>query len=454
MPRLSVAIVGAGLSSLALALALRKFGPDVRFELYEGATQLSEIGAGISVQARAWVIMKALGLDTMLLNIAGGEERRTTRTYYRKADQSEGIDLQLLESTETITTFHRAELQKVLLDDLQTSHTIRLGKRLASYTHTQDGQAVELHFQDGTTATCDVLVGADGIRSAVREAMFTQLASAAQESGKAEEAADLRACIPELFSGFVIYRTLIHKASLPQEDGKHPAFNKAGISAYMGKNKHFIAYPISQGRIINIAGVMGNQGQADVVYDGPRSTTATKSELIERYAGWESEVQHILEHANGPISKWVISVASKLPTYVHERVAILGDAAHAMTPFQGAGAGQCFEDAYLLAQLLSSANVTKDNVPLALKVYDEIRRPFSQNVAALSLLSGRTSQLNTPQHADLTEEQSATGTALTIDQLRENLAEIQRLGEWQFGPTIVEETEAALRQLEERLLKA
>ena len=81
------------------------------------------------------------------------------------------------------------------------------------------------------------------------------------------------------------------------------------------------------------------------------------------------------------------------------------------------------QDAYLLAQLLSSANVTKDNVPLALKVYDEIRRPFSQNVAALSLLSGRTSQLNTPQHADLTEEQSATGTALTIDQLRENLAE-------------------------------
>ena len=146
----------------------------------------------------------------------------------------------------------------MLLDDLQTSHTIRLGKRLASYTHSQDGQAVELHFQDGTTATCDVLVGADGIRSAVREAMFTQLASAAQESGKAEEAADLRACIPELFSGFVIYRTLIHKASLPQEDGKHPALNKAGISAvsdalpelrlatlterrdtwqYMGKNK-------------------------------------------------------------------------------------------------------------------------------------------------------------------------------------------------------------------------
>ena len=112
------------------------------------------------------------------------------------------------------------------------------------------------------------------------------------------------------------------------------------------------------------------------------------------------------------------------------------------------------QDAYLLAQLLSNANVTKDNAPLVLKVYDEIRRPFSQNVAALSLLSGRTSQLNTPQHADLTEEQSATGTALTIDQLRENLAEIQRLGEWQFGPTIVEETEAALRQLEERLLKA
>ena len=91
---------------------------------------------------------------------------------------------------------------------------------------------------------------------------------------------------------------------------------------------------------------------------------------------------------------------------------------------------------------------------LALKVYDHIQRPFTQNVAALSLMSGLTSQLNTPQYADLTEAQSASGTALTMDQLRENLSEMKRLGDWRFGPTVVEDTDAALRELEERLSSA
>lgn len=127
--------------------------------------------------------------------------------------------------------FHRAELQKVLLDQLQTSHTIQLRKRLASYSLSSDsGGAIEVHFHDGTAATCDVLVGADGIRSAVRGAMCTQLAIEAQASRKTEEAAHLRACISELHSGYVIHRTLIHKANLSEDDAKDPVFNKLGMS--------------------------------------------------------------------------------------------------------------------------------------------------------------------------------------------------------------------------------
>ena len=107
-------------------------------------------------------------------------------------------------------------------------------------------------------------------------------------------------------------------------------------------------YPISQGRIINVAGIVGNQEQAGIAYDGPRSTSSTREEMAEQYVGWESEVQtllkaryrrslnaptmsnfdeiHFLQHATGPVSKWIVSVTNTLPTFAHGKAVLLGDA--------------------------------------------------------------------------------------------------------------------------------
>lgn len=114
------------------------------------------------------------------------------------------------------------------MEHIQTTHPIHLHKRLQSYVQPADAAApIELQFQDGTTATCDILVGADGVRSAVRSAMYSQLADAALAAGKTEEeAARLRAYGDAVFSGYIAYRTLIRKDTLSSEAAAHRALNR------------------------------------------------------------------------------------------------------------------------------------------------------------------------------------------------------------------------------------
>ncbi|RPD62093.1 FAD/NAD(P)-binding domain-containing protein [Lentinus tigrinus ALCF2SS1-7] len=449
--KFSVAIVGAGLSGLMLAIALRKFAPDVDFEIYESATQLSEVGAGLSLQERPWSIMQALGLESVLKAIAGGGEKQSISLSYRKSDQAEGISIDDIKLMETSFTFHRAALQKILIEQVQSTHTIHLRKRLASYAQSKDGP-IELRFQDGTTATCDLLLAADGVRSAVRASMYSQLADAASTSGKADEAAELRTYVEPVFSGTIIYRTIIRLDDLPEEAKAQPVFHKQGMTLYCGKNKHLVTYPIYQGqsKVLNVAAPVTIAGQEGTIHPGPHTASVSKEELAQYYAGWEPDVQELMKHVDGAL-KWVVNVVKPLPTFVHGNVALLGDAAHAMTPHQGAGAGQCFEDAFLLAKFLARPEVTKDTLSVTLKVYDEIRRPFSQKVAALSRMSGKTAHFDTPEFADLTEEQSASGTTLSLEQLRENVAKLKELGDWRLNSQVGEDLSDALRKLDAAL---
>ena len=102
---------------------------------------------------------------------------------------------------------------------------LHLGKRLVSYSQSPERGDIQMEFQDGTTARCDVLVGCDGIRSSVRPAMYAQLASIASARGEHEAAKALRSYMPPKFSGAVVYRCMIQKDKLPAKTQAHPAFN-------------------------------------------------------------------------------------------------------------------------------------------------------------------------------------------------------------------------------------
>ena len=171
---------------------------------------------------------------------------------FRKSDQEEGIDISGQEGllgtlspfrscmqhvltsrwllSDSGYTFHRADVQKVLLSHLDPHRTIHLSKRLVSFNQPASGGGpVELFFQDGTSATCDVLVGCDGLRSVVRGHMYSRLADEASKAGRDDEATELRSHIPAVSSGSVVYRAVIQRHLLNPDVAANPVFNRTRL---------------------------------------------------------------------------------------------------------------------------------------------------------------------------------------------------------------------------------
>ncbi|KAI0824329.1 FAD/NAD-P-binding domain-containing protein [Trametes gibbosa] len=449
MPRITVGIVGAGLCGLVLAIALEKYAPDVDFQIYESATELAIVGAGIAFQPRSWYIIQELGLEADMLKFTGDGSKDRVTLMYRKSDQKEGFILKEAEPTELQRTFHRGDVQRLLLEHIREKERIHLGKRFVGYTQPSDpSRPIELRFHDGTKASCDVLIASDGIKSNVREAMFTQLADAAQAAGNAEEAKVLRSYIPAVFSGASVYRGLIKREPIPE--GQPRPFNMSHFMTYCGKNRHLVAYPVSQGRNLNVGAIVAFPGSEGKPYEGVWVEQVPKEEVAQHYQGWEPEVEDIIKNMT-VFNKWAINMVKELPTFVDGRVALLGDAAHAMTPHQGAGAGQGFEDVILLARLLGQPAVKPDNITIALKIYDQLRRPFAQMIARRSLQNGDLHNLTAPTLNAVTPEMSATGSGFTREQLDMVGETLERLKDWRRGTTIEEDCQTALRLLSEQI---
>ncbi|KAI1785333.1 FAD/NAD(P)-binding domain-containing protein [Ganoderma leucocontextum] len=425
MSKFTVAIIGAGLSGLALAISLERFAPDVDFEIYEGAAELAEIGAGIGLAPRTWAMVQALGIEDALLKISGDGGCPMISLVHRKSDQAKGVDFDRVEVTERNYSFHRADLQNAFLKLVRPPRQVRLGKRVLSYEQSDDGIVLRFQFSE-----------------------------AAQRVGRTEEAAELRSHKAAVFSGEEMYRCLIRKDQLlPGELKNHPAINSSVLIVYCGKNRHLVTYPIAQGRIVNVGIGVSIPGTEGTIYEGPWTSPASKDDIVKGFESWEPQVQDIIKHVDSGL-KWAINVVTKLPTFVQGRVALVGDAAHAMCPHLGAGAGQCIEDAFMLAQLLGRPAIINTNVSAALQVYDEIRRPFTQTISELARKRGQLHHLTAPQFADLTPDLSATGKALAMEQLWEVGRTMQELRDWQDGSSVAEDVAGAMQRLDRILAGA
>ncbi|GJE94240.1 FAD/NAD-binding domain-containing protein [Phanerochaete sordida] len=441
---LRVAICGGGIGGLSLALILKNFqaSQPLTIDVYEAESTFSSVGAGITLWQRTRSIFAALGLQLVLENRA-----LSPPLMLRKSDTKEPFTFDELPVPYGSIALPRAEMVQLLVECLEPNSTpglaIHFAKRLSSYQ--QDGDGVTLHFADGSSASADLLVGADGIGSAARRTMYADIAERTSRSDPEKAAAVLESARPT-WSGTYAYRTLLPRERLQAVSPNNVMLGEAMI--WCGSGKHVISYPISP-TIINILfydTIPGGLGQP---LSGPPVVSATKEEIVELYQDWEDDLCIAAENI-GEVSKWAISHIRNLPQYADGRVVLLGDSAHAMSTHFGAGAGQAIDDSYILGRILTHPGVTTANLVDALKVYDAVRRPIADDITERSLRTGFLYELHpdyVPAGTDLDKLRAGDPA-----ELRRITDEARRMSRFHWAEMPEQDWERARALLERQIL--
>ncbi|VDB99296.1 unnamed protein product [Peniophora sp. CBMAI 1063] len=280
---------------------------------------------------------------------------------------------------------HRAEFHGILLSHIPKDIGLHKLKRLVSYSDpADDGALVRLFFADGTQATCDVLVGADGIRSAVRATMLNELAESTEDKAHAER---LRDRVLPRYSGVVTHRIVLPREKFSQLSPDSTVWTMGKL--YLGDGVFIVTYPVSQGRLLNVAVTTVNYDLEWTLHPHPWVSYLKAEELLPLFEGWAQEARGVIAGLEGAgLKKWVINVVNPLDEWSAGRVTLLGDAAHGMVPFQGAGAGQAIEDVHILSTLLSHPRTTRQTVQHALRAYSDVRVPIAAKFFAASRKNG------------------------------------------------------------------
>ncbi|KAF6228837.1 hypothetical protein HO133_006948 [Letharia lupina] len=375
-----LAIIGGGIGGLCLAIGLLK-QPHVDVQVYEAASTFSEIGAGVVIGNNAERALQLIGSAAW----QAMEKHATRNLWSSHSDIFQVFRVGVGEKEGALISAPKNRSQSVhrarFLDELvkqvpaQRAH---FNKRLQDLEETEDG--VILHFNDGTTATADVAIGADGVHSRVRELLV------------GEEAAK------PVFSGAVIYRGLLPMDRAIEVIGPEDAQNAVVLC---GPGQVALSYPIDFGKNLN-CGVFhfGLKKWPHEKWIVP----ADHEELTSSFKDWGEPARKIVKLLNLPtVSAWALFDSPPAPFFHRGRVAMMGDAAHATTPFQGQGAGQAIEDACVLSALFTKV-VTPKDVPTALAAYDQIRRPRSQRVVQTSRETGHMLSMQLPGVGDDVEK--------------------------------------------------
>ncbi|KAE9390248.1 FAD/NAD(P)-binding domain-containing protein, partial [Gymnopus androsaceus JB14] len=397
---------GGGIAGLTCAVALKDC-PDSNIEinLYEQAAQITEIGAGIRLWPRTWELLKSLGVQQDLIALLKEEYSEEPTCRYRISDRKDGFTFYELYSKCGAVCFHRQELQKTLLNHIPKFCNVHLSHR---FTHCEEGEdSVKLFFKNGLEEEVDILIAADGIKSVARESFPVNEEYSTRE--------------PMLFEGIFYtgtdaFRGLIPKETFAKSYPNHRTLEEPII--YCGKSKmgcvlivfFLVVYPISAGRIINVVAFVSNvENEGKPLDDLVEIRDSTTEEVLEEFSGWEEEVMQLLGSIEKP-SRWAIRDLRPMKTYVSRRIALVGDAAHNMTPHLGAGAGQAMDDGYVLGKLLASSSQKPLEV---LQAYNHVRQPVGNRIQRTARKQGFFYELNAPGFENI----KTMGQALAPEQI-------------------------------------
>lgn len=358
MSGMKVAIVGGGIGGLVLGLALREHG--VSFELYEQADELREIGAAVALSANGTRELRRLGVGEEVEAVSVTPSALVIRRWDTGeviADHAMGRD-GAYEAAFGAPYYgvHRVALLEALAGRLGRDD-VSLGRRCVGLEERPSG--VELHFADGSSATADLVVGADGVHSRIRP--------------------HVAGAVRGRFSGTVGYRGLVPVAQMPSLPDPTP------LQFWAGPGRHLLHYAIDGGRTVNFLAVV----RAAAWTNDAWMEECPVSDVVDAFAGWHPAVSEMVG-ATGDGARWALHDLAPLERWHTDRTVLLGDAAHAMVPHQGQGANQTIEDAVVLADCLAGAAGTTAAPEATLRRYAERR---SGRTAAVQHLSRHTADL-------------------------------------------------------------
>ena len=392
--KIKVAVIGGGIAGLALTTQLVKY-QHLDVHLYESAAQFSEIGAGISFGANAVKAIHLLGLGKEYESIADKVNAPYTDIWFqwRNGYTDEYLSASVAPNVGQ-SSVHRADFLDALIPLVPLAN-VHFNKRVQQIDAT-DNQA-RITFVDGQYADYDFVIGCDGIHSVVRNHVL--------------DSHQLPRVAPQ-FSGTWAYRGIIKAQdfkSVIHQLGNDPELADVP-QMLLGKDKHILTFPIRQGEEINIVAFKSDRKQTKLTENTPWTKTVSKQDMLDDFSDWSESCQALLNLIETP-TIWALHEVQPLETYSNKtnNVIVIGDAAHAMLPHQGAGAGQGLEDALILAHLLSNSDLTVETIKAVSGIYEQVRLERAVKVQNTSRESGEIYELYSPQFSDF----DAVGSHLT-----------------------------------------
>ena len=353
-----ICIVGAGIGGLTLQIALRARG--IESVIFEQAEELTEIGAAVALSANATRFLTAFGLGPELAAVS----IEPTELIFRRWDDARRVWAHAVrndgfyqrEFDAPYYGVHRKNLQQILVKACGRER-IRAGHRLTGLRAEAGG--VRMEFANGAVERADLVVGADGIRSAVRR--------------------HITGGDDTIFSGTTGFRGLVERERLPSlPDGE-------ALQFWMGPGAHLLHYPVgNRGEFINILAVV----------EGPRvwpnrerwRDDAFGEDIAGRFDGWHPAARELAQ-AVAQREGWGMFAVRSLRRWSEGPIVLIGDAAHGMLPHQGQGANQTIEDAVTLAAII--AEPPYESVAENLLIFESLRKPRTRRVQKYSWKANR-----------------------------------------------------------------